>query len=171
MKHAILALLTEGPAYGLQLRGELMRRLPRERPINVGQVYSTLDRLVRDGFAEQRAQTDDGLPLYAVTDAGRELADSWLTTPMPDEQHPWETMLAQIAMAVSLPGRDADALLGAYETLWRGRLDEVRDDSPGQLAQRHLARAALAWLAELREVAPKPFAVSHERPPRGRPRQ
>nr|WP_256448955.1 helix-turn-helix transcriptional regulator [Leucobacter chinensis] len=163
--------MTEGPAYGLQLRGELTRRLPRERPINVGQVYSTLDRLVRDGFAEQRAQTDDGLPLYAVTDAGRALADSWLTEPIADEQHPWETMLAQVAMAVSLPGRDADVLLNAYETLWQARLDSVHDESPGQLAQRHLALAALSWLAELREVAPQPFAVSHERPPRGRPRQ
>src|ERR1700684_600182 len=58
VRHALLALLSEGPKYGLQLRHEFEERTGEVWPLNVGQVYTTLQRLERDGFIE--AEEGDG---------------------------------------------------------------------------------------------------------------
>ena len=50
VRHALLALLSEGPKYGLQLRQEFEARTGEVWPLNVGQVYTTLQRLERDGL-------------------------------------------------------------------------------------------------------------------------
>jgi DNA-binding transcriptional ArsR family regulator len=52
VRHAMLALLSEGPKYGLQLREEFEARTGEVWPLNVGQVYTTLQRLERDGLVE-----------------------------------------------------------------------------------------------------------------------
>ncbi len=57
VRHALLALLSEGPKYGLQLREEFEMRTGEVWPLNVGQVYTTLQRLERDGLVES---DDDG---------------------------------------------------------------------------------------------------------------
>ena len=50
--HALLALLSEGPKYGLRLQNEFEARTGEVWPLNVGQVYTTLQRLERDGLVE-----------------------------------------------------------------------------------------------------------------------
>ena len=69
VRHALLALLSEGPKYGLQLREEFEANTGQVWPLNVGQVYTTLQRLERDGLvgavgdAESgRARPAEGLP-------------------------------------------------------------------------------------------------------------
>ena len=52
VRQALLALLEEGPMYGYQLRSEFERRTGATWPLNVGQVYTTLQRLERDGLVE-----------------------------------------------------------------------------------------------------------------------
>ena len=47
----MLALLTEGPQYGLRLREEFEDRTGEVWPLNVGQVHTTLQRQERDGLA------------------------------------------------------------------------------------------------------------------------
>jgi DNA-binding PadR family transcriptional regulator len=56
VRHALLALLSEEPKYGLRLRQEFEARTGEMWPLNVGQVYTTLQRLERDGLVE----SDDG---------------------------------------------------------------------------------------------------------------
>ena len=60
IRHALLALLSEGPKYGLQLRQEFEARTGEVWPLNVGQVYTTLQRLERDGFVASDDTTDEG---------------------------------------------------------------------------------------------------------------
>ena len=52
IRHSLLALLSEGPKYGFQLRQEFEASTGDVWPLNVGQVYTTLQRLERDGLAE-----------------------------------------------------------------------------------------------------------------------
>ncbi|HEY3035181.1 MAG TPA: helix-turn-helix transcriptional regulator, partial [Streptosporangiaceae bacterium] len=52
VRHALLALLSEGPKYGLRLQQEFEERTGEVWPLNVGQVYITLQRLERDGLVE-----------------------------------------------------------------------------------------------------------------------
>ena len=66
VRHALLALLSEGPKYGLQLRQEFEAKTGEVWPLNVGQVYTTLQRLERDGLVEADERrgggTAEGLP-------------------------------------------------------------------------------------------------------------
>ncbi len=55
--YALLALLSERPKYGLQLRQEFEARTGEVWPLNVGQVYTTLQRLERDGLVEADDET------------------------------------------------------------------------------------------------------------------
>ena len=60
VRHALLALLSEGPKYGLQLHKEFEARTGEVWPLNVGQVYTTLQRLERDGLVESDDAEEDG---------------------------------------------------------------------------------------------------------------
>src|ERR1019366_4990987 len=60
VRHALLALLSEGPKYGLQLREEFEAGTGEVWPLNVGQVYTTLQRLERDGLVESEGDGQDG---------------------------------------------------------------------------------------------------------------
>ena len=78
VRDALLALLAHGPAHGYQLKVDY-ERLTGAGPINVGQIYSTLDRLQRDGLVERDDTADDDRRVpYHLTDAGRAEAMSWL---------------------------------------------------------------------------------------------
>jgi len=60
VRHALLALLSEGPKYGLQLREEFEARTGEVWPLNVGQVYTTLQRLERDGLVASDGTDSEG---------------------------------------------------------------------------------------------------------------
>ena len=60
IRHALLALLSEGSKYGLQLRQEFETRTGEVWPLNVGQVYTTLQRLERDGLIESDDAAEEG---------------------------------------------------------------------------------------------------------------
>ena len=71
VRHAVLALLTEGPKYGLKLRQEFEERTGEVWPLNVGQVYTTLQRLERDGLVESDDVGADGpQKTFRITPAG-----------------------------------------------------------------------------------------------------
>ncbi|MEX5635016.1 PadR family transcriptional regulator [Parafrankia sp. FMc2] len=50
VRNGLLALLAERPMYGYQLRAEFETRTGSTWPLNIGQVYTTLRRLERDGL-------------------------------------------------------------------------------------------------------------------------
>ena len=88
VRHALLALLSEGPKYGLQLRQEFEAGTGEVWPLNVGQVYTTLQRLERDGLVESDNGEEDGPQKgFRITAAGRTELDAWLRTP-PDTATP-----------------------------------------------------------------------------------
>ena len=68
---SLLALLQEESRYGYQLRAEFESRTGATWPLNVGQVYTTLARLERDGLVEPAGTSEDGQVYYRITDQGR----------------------------------------------------------------------------------------------------
>ena len=71
VRHAILALLSEGPKYGLQLQKEFESSTGEVWPLNIGQVYTTLQRLERDGLVESDEPESEGPQKgFHITDAG-----------------------------------------------------------------------------------------------------
>src|SRR6202035_5418422 len=82
IRHAILALLSEGPKYGLQLQKEFESSTGEVWPLNIGQVYTTLQRLERDGAAESDEAANDGPQKgFHITEAGSTELTSGLNTP------------------------------------------------------------------------------------------
>jgi DNA-binding PadR family transcriptional regulator len=105
VRHALLALLAEGPKYGLQLREEFIERTGEVWPLNVGQVYTTLQRLERDGLVESDDAADPGPQKdFRITEGGeRELA-GWLRTPPDLTAPPRDELVIKVLVAVRIPG-------------------------------------------------------------------
>ena len=88
VRHALLALLSEGPKYGLQLGQEFEAGTGEVWPLNTGQVYTTLQRLERDGLVESDDAVDEGpQKSFRITDAGRDELHAWLRTPARHRRH------------------------------------------------------------------------------------
>ena len=124
VRHALLALLTEGPKYGLQLRQEFEARTGEVWPLNVGQVYTTLQRLEREGLAESDDAERDGVQKkYRVTDAGAAELDRWLRTPPGSAPPPRDELVMKIQVAIRLPGIDVGEILQVHR---RQALEEMQ---------------------------------------------
>ncbi|TAJ46320.1 MAG: PadR family transcriptional regulator [Herbiconiux sp.] len=174
IRAGILVILGEADAYGLQVHSELEERTDRTGRINVGQIYSTLERLRTAGLVEASDTTDDGLPLYRLTPAGRRERDSWLAEIDVDAPSAWSDMRFKLLLTSSLAGSGFGDLLPRYRGAW----EIVRETATANAgtapaaADRHLADAALAWIDELEawpggaEALARP--LRNERPRRGR---
>lgn len=106
IRHGLLALLERGPRYGSQLRTEFESRTGSTWPLNVGQVYTTLARLERDGMVGQDGQDEAGHALYTITDKGREELRSWFENPVDRTSPARDELAIKLAMAVGAPGVD-----------------------------------------------------------------
>ncbi|MBV2152119.1 PadR family transcriptional regulator [Kitasatospora sp. SUK 42] len=111
IRHGLLALLDEGPRYGYQLRTEFEARTGATWPLNVGQVYTTLSRLERDGLVEAAGEDEEGHQFYGVTEAGRAELRAWFDTPVPRTNPPRDELAIKLAMAVTVPGVDVSAVV------------------------------------------------------------
>ncbi|CAN5275780.1 hypothetical protein BH09ACT3_BH09ACT3_15030 [soil metagenome] len=156
VRNGVLAILTMGPAYGLQLHSELASRAPHRKPVNAGQIYGTLDRLMRQGLIQPAGHTEDALPLYSLTETGRTEVETWLAAPVFDALPEWTEMLDQVLIASSVDPHAAMALAESYRRWWEADLAQTRtpviaDSFPADahlalVAREALAVAALAWL-------------------------
>lgn len=190
VRQSLLAILDQGPCYGYQLRSEFDRRTGSSWPINVGQIYTTLDRLERDGLVAKGETDEQGHVYYEITAAGREEARSWLRSPVVRPNGTRDELPVKIALAATLPGVDVDDLVStqrrasvaARDALRRARAEEAKDPLGADLSAELVADALLfqaeaevRWLDHVRnrlagqhlEQLTLPLVV--ERPRRGRP--
>ena len=116
VRQALLALLEQGPMYGYQLRAEFEQRTGATWPLNVGQVYTTLNRLERDGLVEGTGADEEGHVIYRVTEAGRDEVSAWFTTPVPRTQPPRDELAIKLAIAVTVPGVDVGGVIQQQRT-------------------------------------------------------
>src|SRR3954467_3606663 len=107
VRDGLLALLEEGPQYGYQLRATFESRTGGTWPLNIGQVYTTLARLERDGLvAAHGAGSDGAQQYYEITPTGRADADRWFRTPVRREDRPRDELAIKLALAVHTDGLD-----------------------------------------------------------------
>ena len=117
VKQGLLALLAEGPMYGAQLRVEFEERTGGTWPLNVGQVYTTLARLERDGLVEPTGEADaEGRISYRLTEAGTAEVGTWWTTPVDRDNTPRDELTIKLALAVTVPGVDVQAVAQTQRT-------------------------------------------------------
>ena len=115
VRHALLALLSEGPKYGLQLRQEFEARTGEVWPLNVGQVYTTLQRLERDGLVESDDADEDGPQKgFRITAEGEEELAAWLRTPPDLSSPPRDELVIKILIALRVPGVDVHEVVQTH---------------------------------------------------------
>ncbi len=116
VRHALLALLSEGPKYGLQLRQEFEARTGEVWPLNVGQVYTTLQRLERDGLVESDGSGDDDGPQkgFRITAEGEGELAAWLRTPPDLSLPPRDELVIKVLVAWRLPGVDVHEVIQVH---------------------------------------------------------
>jgi DNA-binding PadR family transcriptional regulator len=115
VRHALLALLSEGPKYGFQLAQEFEAGTGEMWPLNTGQVYTTLQRLERDELVETDDSVEDGPQnSYRITDSGRIELDQWLHSPPDTTRPPRDELVIKVLVALRIPGVDAAELTQSY---------------------------------------------------------
>ena len=169
VRHALLALLSDGPKYGLRLRQEFEARTGEVWPLNVGQVYTTLQRLDRDGLVTSGEDREGPQKLYAITADGADELARWLQTPPVSDQPPRDELLIKVLVAVEVPGVDVHDVVQVHrrhliELMQRYtaiKADTTEDDVPLALvldAELFRIEAAVRWLdtadARLRLMPP-----------------
>lgn len=191
VRQSLLAILDQGPCYGYQLRAEFDRRTGSTWPLNVGQIYNTLERLERDGLVQKGDADDQGHVYYRITDAGREEVRTWLDSPVPRQPGTRDELPIKLALAATLPGVDVKAVVQRQHDASLRRLRSLKTasvgavpDGPESLARTLVAdslifraEAEVRWLVHVSQLLgdrPQEALVldlSPERPKRGRPRR
>ena len=150
IRQGLLALLAEQPMYGAQLRSEFEARTGGTWPLNVGQVYTTLNRLERDGLVEAAGGPDEeGRIAYRLTSDGRGTVERWWLTPVDREDRPRDELAIKLALAVTVPGVDVGTVIQQQRSATMTALQDytrLKRGRPADLADSATSRAAdMAW--------------------------
>ena len=190
VRQSLLAILAQGPCYGYQLRSEFERRTGSSSALNVGQIYSTLERLERDGLVSRGAADEAGHVYWQITDAGRGEARAWLASPVERNAGTRDELAIKLALAATLPGADVFELISTQRQTSAARLETLRRavvegsgfEGPEDLAWKIItdatifaAEAEVRWLDHVEERLTRHPAremgleIETQRPRRGRP--
>ncbi|MCP2637477.1 PadR family transcriptional regulator [Microbacterium sp. HD4P20] len=190
VRQSLLAILDQAPCYGYQLRTEFDRRTGSTWPLNVGQIYNTLDRLERDGLVEKGDVDEHGHVYWQITDAGTAEVRVWLDSPVQRGHGTRDELAIKLAVAATLPGVDVAGIiqtqrrasLAQLQELNRAKYAGANPDGPEELAWSLVvdsmifaAEAEVRWLDHTEQrLALHPehamtLQLSTDKPKRGRP--
>ena len=159
IRQGLLALLAQEPMYGARLRHEFEARTGGTWPLNVGQVYTTLSRLERDGLVEAAGQADEeGRIAYRLTDQGREEVGRWWVSPVDRDDTPRDELAIKLALAVTVPGIDVPRVVQTQRTATLKHLQDLTR-LKAQAVARGGAASDLAWQLVLENLV---FAAEAE---------
>jgi DNA-binding PadR family transcriptional regulator len=101
VREGLLALLQEGPRHGYQLKTEFEAATGGVWPLNVGQVYTTLDRLERDGMVRlTEAASAPGQKVYEITHDGAQEVGAWWEAVPAEDPPPRDELMLKVLMAI-----------------------------------------------------------------------
>ncbi len=159
VREGLLALLADGPRNGHQLKVEFEAATGGVWPLNVGQVYTTLDRLNRDGLVARAPTNGDDAngKRYELTPAGREALAAWWQLVPADDPPPRDELMLKVLFASTLGEAHALAVLTEQRTALLALLQAHRrqqrasssDDDVAAMVRDALvvrAEADLRWL-------------------------
>ncbi len=142
IRHSLLALLSEGPKYGFQLRQEFEASTGEVWPLNVGQVYTTLQRLERDGLAHSDdVEEDERQKNYRITELGGEELARWLRTPPDLSEPPRDELVIKVLVASRLPDVDVYDVIQVHRRYIVQLMQQWTHSERGRVALRPRIRA------------------------------
>jgi DNA-binding PadR family transcriptional regulator len=169
VREGLLALLESGPRHGYQLKTEFESATGGIWQLNVGQVYTTLDRLERDGLVNVETTDDEdanSTKTYSMTASGREALGEWWNIVPSADPPPRDELMLKVLMAIESGGEHALAVITHHRTALISLLQQRRKEgriapepsgdtphNPEQIASRLVddalivrAEADLRWL-------------------------
>jgi DNA-binding PadR family transcriptional regulator len=186
VQYAILALLGQRPRHGYDLRDTFEAAVGGNWPLNSGQIYSSLERLLRDGLVTEVGTERGGGPdkrVWGLTEAGRGEVEGWFTSAVPRDYRLRDELYLKLMLAiVTTVARPRPVLQAQRRELFR-ELHELTARRNAADPRRELAHillldsaimhteAELRWLdqveARLDDVRAQPPPIPPVRP-RGR---
>lgn len=152
VRHGLLALLERGPRYGSQLRTEFESRTSATWPLNVGQVYTTLSRLERDGMVVQDGEDAAGHALYAITDTGRDELRSWFEQPVDRTSPARDELAIKLALAVGASTVDIREVIQSQRRHTVKAMQDYTRLKAQALESDFTDRDEIAWLLVLEQL-------------------
>ncbi|MCR9247534.1 MAG: PadR family transcriptional regulator [bacterium] len=138
VRHSLLAILADQPTHGYGLKSTFERSTAGAWPLNVGQVYTTLARLQRDGLVEPEpaaspvgdaaATVDDrdtGRQTWRITASGREALSTWFDEPIVADPPPRDELAIKVLLAVAAEHVDVTDILHRQRTATMERLQQL----------------------------------------------
>jgi DNA-binding PadR family transcriptional regulator len=146
-RHSLLALLSGGHMHGYGLKTEFEAATGEVWPLDVGQVYTTLGRMERDGVVSAGAEAE-GQKVYEITEAGHEEVSRWFETPVPREVIPRQELAIQLVFAMRSSLADVAAVAQRQREATVRALQDV-----SRLKAAAESGGDLAWLLMLDALA------------------
>lgn len=147
IRMALLGLAAQSPGRGGDLRNRFLEQTGGSWPLNIGQVYSTLDRLMRDGLVEELdLESDNAKRFYSATDKGRAEVSLWFAHAVSRDDAPRDELAMKVVLGLANPEVDVRDVIQAQrrEVLLAARaLAKALDEADG-LAERLLIESQLA---------------------------
>jgi len=125
VKHSLLAILAEKPTHGYGLKSSFEQSTAGAWPLNVGQVYTTLNRLERDGLVESRGIEKSTRHTWAITEAGQTALSQWYVTPVLDDPPSRDELAIKILLAVAADAVDVADILQGQRVATMERLQQL----------------------------------------------
>src|SRR5262245_9065284 len=126
LRFGILGLLAEQPLHAYSVKARFEDLLGGSWEVNIGQVYTTLQRLERDGLVEPaESRGDRGKLPYRLTGSGRTALKDWLAEPESEPQQLREEIYLKLLLAGRLASDSVSALLARQRRVYLQRLKDL----------------------------------------------
>lgn len=155
IKESLLALLADEPRHGYQLKLDLQTATGDAVVVNVGQVYTTLQRLERDGLVTGGKPDGEGRLEYSITDEGKTVLREWVMTPEDLAAGGRDAISIKVLVALFTHELDPEQVIEVQRTATMGLLQDLthlraKDNGSDLAWQLHLDRLMYAAEAELK---------------------
>ena len=144
LKFGVLGLLAEEPLHGYEVKNRFEAMLGQTWEVNIGQVYTTLQRLERDGLVQPVGPRGDrGKLQYRLSELGRQALDAWIAEPEAGPQQLHEEIYVKLLIATRVANGGLGPLLRRQK---RAYLQRLRDLNQLEERARHEGRQDVARL-------------------------
>src|SRR5437868_4891430 len=162
LKYGVLGLLAEEPLHGYEVKNRFEAMLGGTWEVNIGQIYTTLQRLERDGLVKPVGPRGDRRKLqYELSADGQKALDQWLAEPDSGPQQLHEDIYVKLLLATRIANGGLQPMLARQKRAYLQRLRDLnrleeRARRDGRIDLARLIRGALLhteadlkWMDEL----------------------